>query len=154
MTPAPRQPLVARADLLSGAALFLVAAGALASGWRLPWGSLTRPGPGFFPRTLALLLAALALALVGRGMLRPGPDLRARWAGAAGRRRVLLMTVALVGYVAVVETAGYLATTAALFVVMVRWVGGRGWLATVLTSAIAAGGSYFLFHRLLNVPLP
>ncbi len=45
-------------------------------------------------------------------------------------------------------------TTAALFTVMVRWVGGRGWLATALASAIGAGGSYLLFGHLLRVELP
>lgn len=154
MSRAPRLPLRARADLVAGTALLLVAAGTLAAGRTLPWGSVTRPGPGFFPRTLALVLAALALLLVARGARHPGADLRDRWADRAGRRRVLLMAAALLGYVALVETAGYLVTTATLFVVMVRWVGGRGWLATVLASALAAGGSYLLFGRLLRVGLP
>jgi len=64
------------------------------------------------------------------------------------------MTATLLGYVLLVGTAGYLLTTAALFVVMVRWVGGRGWTATLLTGAIGSAGSYLLFGRLLRVELP
>lgn len=154
MTDPDPRPLAARADLVAGAALLLVALGALVTGGRLAWGTITQPGPGFFPRALAVLLAVLSLALLTRGLRHPGADLREQWAGGAGRRRVLLMTATLLGYVLLVGTAGYLLTTAALFVVMVRWVGGRGWTATLLTGAIGSAGSYLLFGRLLRVELP
>ncbi|OGK89201.1 MAG: hypothetical protein A2X50_08835 [Candidatus Rokubacteria bacterium GWF2_70_14] len=154
MTDPDLRPLAARADLVAGAALLLVALGAFVTGGRLSWGTITQPGPGFFPRALAVLLAVLSLALLTRGLRHPGADLREQWADGAGRRRVLLMTATLLGYVLLVGTAGYLLTTAALFVVMVRWVGGRGWTATLLTGAIGSAGSYLLFGRLLRVELP
>ena len=64
------------------------------------------------------------------------------------------MTGALVFYVAAVGTLGYLVTTASLFVVMVRWVGGRGWLHTLVVAALGSAGSWYVFGRLLRVKLP
>jgi hypothetical protein len=61
---------------------------------------------------------------------------------------------ALIGYVLVVETAGYLLTTAALFLVMLHWIGRRGWAVTLTVALLASGGSYLLFARWLMVSLP
>ena len=44
--------------------------------------------------------------------------------------------------------------TTALFVVMLRWVGGRSWIVTLMTAILAVAGSYLLFARWLMVPLP
>ena len=154
MTKGGGRRLLARPDLAAGGALLLIAIGAFVAGRSLAWGTVTQPGPGFFPLTLAVLLAGLSLALLTRGAREPGADLRARWADRAGRRRVLLMTATLLGYVSLVGTLGYLLTTAGLFVVMVRWVGSRGWTATLFTGAIGSAGSYLLFGWLLRVNLP
>ncbi len=150
----PGSPPWARPDVVAGAAFLALAMGAWVAGRGLPFGSARQPGPGFFPLGLTLLLAALAVALLARGLRRAGPDLRAAWADRAGRHRLLLMSGALLGYVATVETAGYLVTTTGLFVVLVRWVGGRGWVTTLVVSVLAAAASHALFARTLGVSLP
>jgi len=143
-----------RADAVGGAALLVLAGLAWVAGRGLPLGALSRPGAGFFPRTLTLLLAALALVLLVRGLARPGADFTEPWTDRSARRRLLLMAGALVFYVAAVGTLGYLVTTAALFVVMVRWVGGRGWAQALVAAALCSAGSWYVFGRLLRVNLP
>ena len=143
-----------RADAVGGVLLLLLAAVAGLAGRALPFGAPGQPGAGFFPRALTLLLAALALALLIRGLARPAPDFTEPWRDPGARRRLLLMTGALVGYVAAVGTLGYLVTTAALFVVMVRGVGGRGFTHTLVVAAACSAGSWYLFGRLLRVNLP
>lgn len=64
------------------------------------------------------------------------------------------MTGTLVFYVATVGTLGYLLTTAVLFVVMVRWVGGRGWVHALAVAVLGSAGSWYAFGRLLRVSLP
>jgi len=150
-----RQPrIVGRPDVWSGIAL----AGAAALAWvwarDLPVGSLHQPGPGFFPRGLAALVALLALGILVRGILRPAGRVASLWPERGGGARVATMLAALLGFVAGVERLGYLAATAALFVVMLRWVGGRSWGLTLLAAVLAALGSYLLFARWLMVPLP
>jgi putative tricarboxylic transport membrane protein len=153
--PASRTPSRwARADVAGGAALLVLAALAWVAARALPLGALSQPGAGFFPRILTLLLAALSLVLLVRGLTRPGVVFTEPWTDRPTRRRLLLMTGALVFYIAAVGTLGYLVTTAALFVVMVRWVGGRGWLVSLAVAALSAAGSWYVFGRLLRVNLP
>ena len=147
-------PRRARADVAGGAALLALAALAWVAGRGLPLGALSQPGAGFFPRILTLLLAVLSLVLLVRGLARPGTAFIEPWEDRSTRRRLLLMTGALVFYVAAVGTLGYLVTTAALFVVMVRWVGGRGWLHALVVAALGSAGSWYVFGRLLRVNLP
>ena len=150
----PRGPRWRRADAVSGAVFLAVALGAWLAGRDLPVGSLHRPGAGLFPRGLAALLAVLSAVLLVRGLGRPGADLRGLWQDRAGARRLLLMGATLLGYVAIVEVAGYLITTFALFVVMIRWVGARGWPVALATAGLGSAGSYLLFARALKVNLP
>ena len=144
----------ARPDVWSGIALAGVAVLAWAWARDLPMGSLRQPGPGFFPKGLAALVALLALGILGRGILTPAGGVASLWADRGGLARVAAMLAVLLGYVLGVEGLGYLMATTALFVVMLRWVGGRSWIVTLLTAVLAAGGSYLLFAHWLMVPLP
>ena len=47
---------LARADQWSGAAVMLVAAFCIFESWHLPFGSISAPDAGFFPRCLSVLL--------------------------------------------------------------------------------------------------
>ncbi len=147
-------PRLARADAVGGALLLLLAALAGVAGRGLPLGTLRQPGAGFFPTTLAILLAGLSVALLVRGLARPGAAFTEDWTDPSTRRRLLLMTGALVFYVAAVGTLGYLMTTAALFVVMVRGVGGRPWTHALVVAALGSASSWYVFGRLLRVNLP
>jgi putative tricarboxylic transport membrane protein len=143
-----------RPDVLSGLTLLSLAAFAWVSARDLPIGTLSRPGAGFFPKHLALLMAMFAILLFVRGWLRSGGSVSATWSDRAGLARVGGMLAALIGYVLVVETVGYLVTTAVLFVAMLRWIGRQGWVVTLAVAVIASGGSYLLFARWLMVSLP
>ncbi|MEK7385972.1 MAG: tripartite tricarboxylate transporter TctB family protein, partial [candidate division NC10 bacterium] len=89
-------PRWARADVAGGGALLVLAALAWVAGRGLPLGALSQPGAGFFPRILTLLLAVLSLVLLVRGLARPGAAFIEPWEDRSTRRRLLLMTGALV----------------------------------------------------------
>jgi putative tricarboxylic transport membrane protein len=141
-------------DVVSGLALGGLAVFAWVGARGLAFGTLTQPGPGFFPRSLAALTGALAAALVVRGGLAPASPLAALWPERAGVRRVLVMLAALFGYAAALEPLGYLLATLGLFLVLLRGVGRRSWPVTGLVAVLAAAGSYLLFARWLMVSLP
>jgi len=148
------QGCLKRPDVLSGLALVCLALFAWVGAGDLPIGTLHQPGAGFLPKHLAFLMAVLAACLFVKGCRTHAGSAAGLWSDRAGLARVGGMLAALVGYVLVVETAGYLVTTAALFFVMLRWIGRRGWAVTLTLALLASGGSYLLFARWLLVSLP
>jgi len=143
---------VRRRDGLAAAVMLGFAAVALRESAKLPFGTIHRPGEGFFPWWLAVTLAGLAALLLGRAVLgRPEPR-----AAGPGRRvgRVLALLVLLGGYAVALEPAGYLICTFVLVLCALAPTAGRRVLPAVALAAAAAAGSYLLFAVWLQVPLP
>jgi hypothetical protein len=134
---------------------FLVASGAyLAAALSFPLGNVARPGPGFFPVGVGvfLCLAAAALAItLYRGARAPAAS-----AGAEpdARARVAATVLGLVGFSLLLPWLGYPVCAFVFVAVLLRRLGGAGWARAVLTGAVAAGLSYYVFGVLLGVPLP
>lgn len=148
------QGCLKRPDVVSGLMLVCLALFAWVNASDLPIGTLHQPGAGFLPKHLALLMAALGALLFVRGCRTRAGSVAGLWSDRTSLARVGGMLAALIGYVLVVETAGYLLTTAALFFVLLRWIGRQGWVVTLTVAVLASGGSYFLFARWLMVSLP
>jgi putative tricarboxylic transport membrane protein len=150
------RPLILRGkpDALSGLALLAVAVVAWVAAGSLPFGTLHQPGAGLFPKSLAILLGGLALALWIRGLIAEAMVDAHLWPDRAGLLRVVIMCATLIAYVLALETAGYLLATAGMFLILLRRVGHRPWPTAILTATLAAAGSYLVFARWLMVSLP
>jgi putative tricarboxylic transport membrane protein len=110
-----------------------------------------RLGPAFFPRMLALALAALSLTLIVRALAgrsdpsRP-PEMRVKI--------FATVIVLLVLYAVVLPTAGFLVATPILLAAVIWLLGSRKW-ATLLGTAIGVTVVlYVVFGRALHVLLP
>ncbi|HOL93378.1 MAG TPA: tripartite tricarboxylate transporter TctB family protein [bacterium] len=110
--------------------------------------------PEVYPRLLAGLLGPLGLYLLGRSVrrLKHSPE-------PAGRRKriwpvIATVFLALVAYVAVMTMAGYVVSTMAYLVFMMRYLGERrlGLIAVWVLGVTL--GLYFSFQQILGVPLP
>ncbi len=146
-----------RADLALGAVLLAIAAffGHGAMGMR--YFTSIGPGPGFFPRWLALLLALLGAATILRALLRRGhageapaeplPD-------AGGAMRVLAILGAVAFAALALEVAGFAPTMLVASLAVMAALGLRAPLVLIPVALGASFGAYFLFARLLAVPLP
>ncbi len=95
--------------------------------------------------------------MLGLGVIlivRPAPAVQgdeqsaSRW----GRFAMALLTLAF--YVVALEPLGYLAATAVLLVVQLRWVEDRPWRGSILIGVTGAAASLLVFRTLLKVPLP
>ncbi len=137
-------------DRLSGAALVLLGLLVVWERRVLPLGTHGRPGPGYFPLLLALLLIVLGGLLVFRG--GSSPEVRMiSWVEAPHAIAILaggvFATLSL-------ERIGYRLTMfivlGFLFGVMERL---RPWLTLSLTLGLTLG-TFWLFDTLLRVPLP
>ena len=137
-------------DRVSGVFLILLGLFVVWERRVLPLGSASRPGPGYFPLLLAILLMVLGAILIVRG--KDAAKIRAlSWPEAPHAVAILgcCLFVSLF-----METIGYrltlLLVLGFLFGVMERI---KLWLTLVLTFGFSLG-TFWLFDSLLRVPLP
>jgi len=137
-------------DRVSGVFLMLLGLFVVWERRVLPLGTASRPGPGYFPLLLAILLIVLGAILIVRG--KDAAKIRSvSWPEAPH-------AVAILGccfFVSLfMETIGYrltlLLVLGFLFGVMERI---KLWLTLVLTFGFSLG-TFWLFDSLLRVPLP
>ena len=137
-------------DRLSGAFLVLVGLFVVWERRVLPLGTAHRPGPGYVPLLLAILLILLGVILIARG--KDAPKLRSvSWPEAPHALAILGCCAFLTFFM---ETLGYrlsmLIALGFLFGVMERI---KPWLTLALTCGFSFG-TFWLFDTLLRVPLP
>jgi putative tricarboxylic transport membrane protein len=137
-----------------GVALAFLAASvvylALAMGF--PFGTLARPGAGFFPVGVGVFLCAAALTVVAAGFRRvpaAAPPLAPE-----SRRRVAVTGAALAAFCLLVPWLGYPACAFLFVMLVLRRLGGGRWLSVLIIAALSAAISYYVFASLLSVPLP
>ena len=137
-------------DRVAGAALAVFGAVVLWQSRVLPLGSLANPGPAYMPVVLALLLmvGGVAIALLGG----EAPALRS--VGFREWRHAVAILAACIFAALGLERLGYRLT---IFCVLLFVLGGIERKRPVTTLVFAVGfaaGTFFLFDRLLRVPLP
>jgi len=121
--------------------------------WRLNVGDFMRPGPGFLPFWAGGLLALLSLiSLLRTAAEEPdkGPSV---WTG-VNLRKLGLVILALLLYVALLNTLGFLLCAFLLLLFLFRVVETYRWYVTLAASALSLASVYILFSRLLDVRLP
>ena len=119
-------------------------------------GTLRAPGSGFFPFYLGLLLVVLAAIHLGL-LWRGGRSVSGEEAGLAPRgswQRVLLFLGAMSLATGLLTVLGYPLVAFLLMALLLYILGVRRWLHIVVVALCAAGVSYALFVRWLQIPLP
>jgi putative tricarboxylic transport membrane protein len=144
-------------DLLIGLVLLVLAAVVAAGAWSLPNPAQQPLGPSAFPLILAGLLAlcAVILAINGARAVPRGPWLvREDWTRRpAAMLRLLLVPGAVVFYMALAETLGFLPTAAVILVTL--FIAGGVTLARASALAlVTALVVHTVFYLGLSVQLP
>jgi len=140
-------------DVAMAAVLLLGAVAALVEGRGLPFGTIAAPGPGFFPRALAVGLAGVAAVLVARAMVAGRADVTPL-AAAGGRIRLAGVVGALFVFTAVLDSLGFVVATFLLMAALFRVVERHRWTIVVAESAATAVVSHLIFKTWLGVRLP
>ena len=141
-----------RRDRLAAAVLLAFGLIALEEARKLRFGSLARPGPGFFPVVLAAAFSLVCLILlldaVRAGDAGPAPGARLGW------RKIVATMVALCLYALVLEPLGFVAATFALLLFFFKALERQRWLVALASSLTTALLTYLVFKVWLNVQLP
>jgi len=123
----------------------------LIEGINLPPAAIGDPlGPLVFPSILGSALIACGVYLA----VRPGP----RTGQAAFSRgtfpQVLILFVLLLLYSAAIPWLGYLLATVVFVFITAFLMGERSWAKGAVISVVFSVGIFFLFIRVLTIPLP
>jgi putative tricarboxylic transport membrane protein len=115
----------------------------------LKLGTLHSPGPGFFPFWGGVVLGALSLIL----LLNSLKDMGRLSLSGLKSSKLLLVTGALLAYLLLLETFGFLTITF-LFLFLLFRMEYRGWVFSAVTALVGAVSSYALFQLWLKTQLP
>ncbi len=148
---APRATALA---LLAIGVVALVATFAVPAGAESPWAP---SGTRFFPLVVSIGLILFSLAFLARVTVWTDTDLGVHAAAEAADTDwtvPAMVAAGLIGYVVLIEPLGYVLASALFFPFGARVLGSRSPLRDVVAGVALAVAVYFLFTRLLGVPLP
>lgn len=103
--------LAANRDFLAGLLFIAVGAGGWAVALSYPFGTVQQMGPGFFPRTLGVILAGFGIVTLVRG-LRSGDRVEGAW----GWFPLAVLTLSMVAFGWLMEHVGMVPSVAVLVV--------------------------------------
>jgi putative tricarboxylic transport membrane protein len=121
----------------------------------LPYGTTARPGPGFFPLLVGIFGCVVGLAMSVRAFRAPvqAPATPKGTRDAAARNRALSTVIGLVAFCLLMPWIGYPLVAFGFVTVMLQRL-GSSWRRAVITGALTAVVSFYVFGVLLDVPLP
>jgi putative tricarboxylic transport membrane protein len=144
-----------RSDMILGAALLGVAGFFGMGALRMRYFTAIGPGPGFFPRWLALLLGLLGLAILLRAWLgRIADGAGENWPARDAAGRVVVPLAALAWIALTIETLGFPVSALVATLAILVALGAREARVILPVALGASFGAYLLFARWLGVPLP
>ena len=142
-----------RADQVTGLALLALGVSFTAGGLQHTYWGPGGPGSGFLPVWLGVVLAALAVMLVV-GATRTA-DSGGRWLPeGAGLRRLVAVLGITVAFVALLRVVGMGLGTVLFLTVILRFVEGHRWVASLAIAVGVAVVNYVVFTYWLRVPFP
>lgn len=147
-----RSNIYKKADFYSGIFFFLVGAITFFSSLRIGLGSPSKPGPGFMPFFVGLVLISLSFVLLIRVVLKR--DASAIWKIEFKFRKVIFVLGAMVSYGFLLERIGFILINFLFITLLMKYIGSEGWLKAIFGGAVSSAASYFLFVYLLKTLLP
>jgi putative tricarboxylic transport membrane protein len=145
-------------DLISSLAWMIVAVFFCEGGIRLGLGSLSEPGPGFFPSIMGVFLFVVSGILFIsslRKMKGSSRDMiRTLWSTKGGFKRVLCGVVPTFLYICLLDYLGFVLTTFFFVFFFMRVFWTDKWIRVFCGAISAAGLSYVIFDILLKAHMP
>jgi hypothetical protein len=118
-------------------------------------GHPNRPGPGFFPGLLGVVICCLAFyKLATEFLVRPKAADAAHGTIPAEAVRpstigkLVFIALTLLAYALLLEWLGYIIITFLAMISLLRFSGYTSWTRIIVYAAVIAGVSYFVFHYL------
>jgi len=121
---------------------------------KLPVGTMSNPGPGFWPLAAGLLLAGLSIPVFVKSLLSKIPEEKAPWYPLHTWKRIAAVLLALLIYAATMNFLGFLLGTFLLLIFLFRVAEPQRWTVALGASALISLAAYGLFEKWLRTQLP
>lgn len=116
---------------------------------QLGLGSLTAPGPGFFPFVVAIIAAVLSLAQVILGRRGGDGEKFTRYSAT-----VIWGIISLILFVALLPVIGFEIPALLLSFVWMKFLGGERWRSATIYSVLVVVAFYLIFVVALRTQIP
>lgn len=136
-------------DFFTGVVLLGIVAVYVAGLFDLRIGSISRPGPGYFPLMLTIMLFIFGVAILVGGFRTKGEPV-----GAVPWRALILITFAVIFFGATVKGLGFIPSLTLTVVITCLASEKWTWLSALTTAAILVVFSWFVFIWGLGLPVP
>jgi len=137
-------------DFWGGIFFALLGIGAAIMSYGYDIGNITAPEPGFFPFVCGIAMFVLSAIFIIHTVMGLGEKAE----GFGDLRRPATLIMGLVAYTLLLGVIGYAVATTLVSVLILRTMGTKSWWQVLAVALFMSLGSYFLFDRLLDVPLP
>lgn len=140
---------------ITGLALLALAAAVVFGALQLRYYTSLGPGPGFFSFWIGLVLGGLAVLMILQTLFQPvEPVVADFFPRRDGWWRMGAVALSLVAAALLLERLGFSLTMFAVYVFLLRSLGGYSLAVCVAAAAVAGFGIDYAFVRWLDVPLP
>jgi putative tricarboxylic transport membrane protein len=146
-----------RDEIIVGIVIFLFGGATVLLSLKMPIGTFRSAGTGMFPLCLGILLMILSCIFVlkiyfqgKKGQVKKEAPIES--SGPPIQLILFLGTMALATLF--FNQLGYPLTSFLLMVALLRILGIKRWGLNILISVVTAVGSYFLFVKWLDIPMP
>jgi putative tricarboxylic transport membrane protein len=146
-----------RDEIVVGIVIFLFGAITTLLSLRMPIGTFRMAGTGMFPLFLGILLMILSGAFtlkisfqVKEEQVKKGAPIES----SASPMQLILFLGTMVLATLFFNQLGYPLTSFLLMVALLRILGIKRWGLNILISVVTAVGSFFLFVKWLDIPMP
>jgi putative tricarboxylic transport membrane protein len=165
-----------RGEIFVGAFIFAFGGITALLSLNLKLGKLSAAGPGFFPLLLGILLMLLSGIYIVRLIIQykkiattkkekpvtksetnepeAAPKKKPIFNISEANRNVFFCFGSMIIWAFLVNIIGYTLSSFFILVALLIVLGMRKWYVILIISVLTSGGSYLLFAKLLNIPLP
>jgi putative tricarboxylic transport membrane protein len=146
-----------RDEIIVGIAIFLFGAITALLSLRMPIGTFRMGGTGLFPLCLGIILMILSGIFISKIFFQGKKDQVKKEASIESSEspiQLILFLAAMVLATLFFNHLGYPLTSFLLMVALLRILGIKRWGLNILISVVTSVGSYFLFVKWLNIPMP
>lgn len=144
-----------RFDQIGSIVCLIVAAVAIWQSAIIPMGRISKPGPGFLPFWVGVILALLSGVLWIEASFRKPSSEPVRFLSGEGKWPYVIFTgVALLVYTGLLEILGFRISTFLLLLFLFWFVGKQKWWVVFLGSFLVTLFTHLLFRVALKVQLP